>query len=467
MAETTIRQFIVVNRSAAPELSQAHDQRDAATVKGRLLALLGPEYQDRTTEFDIAPLPPKWILEKFEYHGDDKKTFTIVRETPQPVPTLNIPLIFHGEDEEQVRQAVIRLRSTIARLQGKTAFVGTSADLPFQSTDCWCPGEATDPVFGTRHDAEAAIRAPVLKNNGLRGKNVNVVIIDRGMDPSLVTIKHRWTFTTASNNIPVPSPDNHAMMVVRNVLKTAPDANIFDCTLLPQHISDVVQFITVAYLAYAQMLADIANWQLTGAYSTEWVFVNAWAIYNRHFEFPVGDYTGNPNNPFNQIVKQAALQNNIDMVFAAGNCGVFCPRWNCGRDDRGPGRSILGANSHDDVLSTGAVRSDDTWLGYSSQGPGLLAHDKPDLCVPSQYRESTDAHLINTGTSASCALAAGVIAALRSRPGWDSNRVSPQALRDILVATARKTHYPTWNGKLGNGILNVQDAYAELGNQFP
>ena len=117
--------------------------------------------------------------------------------------------------------------------------------------------------------------------------------------------------------------------------------------------------------------------------------------------------------------------------------------------------------------STGAVRSDDTWLGYSSQGPGLLTPDKPDLCVPSQYREITDAHLINTGTSASCALAAGVIAALRSRAGWDSNRISPQALRDILVATARKTHYSTWNGKLGNGILNVRDAYGELGNQFP
>ena len=466
MAETTIRQFIVVDRLKAGELSRAHDDpdRNVVRVKQALLRLLGPEYQDRATDFDIAPLPPKWILEKFDYNGDDKKTFTIVKETPQPVPTLHIPLIFHGDDEGQVRQAVMRLRRTIA---DNTTFVGISADLPLQSTDCWCPGEAADPVFGTRHDAEAAIRAPVLKNNGLRGKNVNVVIIDRGMDPSMVTIKYRWTFSTASDNIPVPSPDNHAMMVVRNVLKTAPDANIFDCALLPQHISYVVQFSMAAYSAYTQMLADIAHWQLTGVYSTEWVFVNAWAIYDRHFEFPVGDYTGNPNNPFNQIVKQAALQNNIDMVFAAGNCGTFCPKWNCGRDDRGPGRSVLGANSHADVLSTGAVRSDDTWLGYSSQGPGLLTHDKPDLCVPSQYRESTDAHLINTGTSASCALAAGVITALRSRPGWNSTRVSPQALRDILVATARKTRYPAWNGKLGNGILNVEAAFNDLVSQFP
>jgi hypothetical protein len=60
-----------------------------------------------------------------------------------------------------------------------------------------------------------------------------------------------------------------------------------------------------------------------------------------------------------------------------------------------------------------------------------------------------------------------VIAALRSRPGWASNRISPQALRDILVAKARKTHYPTWNGKLGNGILNVEAAFNELLQQFP
>lgn len=470
MAQTAIRQFIVINRSAAPRLSRAYDapDQDGATVKQAVLDLLGPEYRERSRDFDIAPLPPKWTLEKFEYSGrSGNKSFTTTKEDPQPVPTLNVPLIFHGDDEGQVREAVQRLRGTIARLKDKTAIVAISADLPFQSTDCWCPGEATSPTFGKRRDAEAAIQAAVLKKQGLRGNKVNVVIIDRGLDPSLVTISYRWSFSTAVNQIPVPSPDNHAMMIARNVLRTAPDVSIFDCALLPEHISDIGQFITVAYSAYTQMLADIANWQQTGARSTEWVFVNAWAIYNRHSEHPVGDYTGNKNNIFNLLIKQAAVQNNIDIVFAAGNCGVFCPRWNCGRDDRGPGRSIFGANSHEDVLTTGAVRTDDTWVGYSSQGPGLLMQHKPDLCVPSQFRETTDAHLINTGTSASCGLAAGVIAALRSRQGWNSGRVSPKALRDALIATARKTHYSTWNGKLGNGILNVDDAVKSLTHDFP
>jgi subtilisin family serine protease len=217
------------------------------------------------------------------------------------------------------------------------------------------------------------------------------------------------------------------------------------------------------------MLVDIAYLKQHGIRSTEWVFVNAWAIYDRRSEYPLGDYTENPNNVFNLIVRQAAIQENIDIVFAAGNCGLFCPRMNCGRDDRGPGRSIFGANSHSNVLTTGAVRTDDIWLGYSSQGPGQarLNQNKPDLCSPSQFRENDDAHLVNTGTSASCAVAAAVIAALRSRPGWNSGRISPDVLRDYLIRTARKTHYPMWNGKLGNGVLDVDAVFSRLRRDYP
>ena len=70
--------------------------------------------------------------------------------------------------------------------------------------------------------------------------------------------------------------------------------------------------------------------------------------------------------------------------------------------------------------------------------------EKPDLCVPSQFYEVDDTSLVNTGTSASCALAAGVIAALRSRRGWDSTTISPHTLRDYSIRTAEKTHYPGW-----------------------
>jgi len=152
----------------------------------------------------------------------------------------------------------------------------------------------------------------------------------------------------------------------------------------------------------------------------------------------------------------------IDVVFCAGNCGQFCPDERCGPGDQGPGNSIFGANCHPRVMSVGAVRADTLWLGYSSQGPGqpLLAHDKPDLCAPSQFCETEDAHTVNRGTSAACALVAGVMAALRSK--WNSAAVSPDRLRTVLNKYARKTDGLKWNNRFGNGILNAKDAFKHL-----
>jgi hypothetical protein len=466
-----LRQFLVINRAGDQALSNYYAEGDVTSVKKRLLQLLRPRgYMGRAADFEITALPSReWILESFEYsRGAEGKRFKAKREALQPVPTLDIGLVVHAGNAAETERALINLRKAIGKDRGKKVFVGISADLPFQSTDCWCPGEAADPIFGTRHNAHTAIKAAILQAQALSGRNVNVVIVDRGLDPNRINVAMRWTFPTA-NQRPVPTPQNHAMMVARSIQEIAPDATIFDCALLPEHISDIGQFITVAHSAYVQMLVDIAYLKQHGIRSTEWVFVNAWAIYDRRSEYPLGDYTENPNNVFNLIVRQAAIQENIDIVFAAGNCGLFCPRMNCGRDDRGPGRSIFGANSHSNVLTTGAVRTDDIWLGYSSQGPGQarLNQNKPDLCSPSQFRENDDAHLVNTGTSASCAVAAAVIAALRSRPGWNSGRISPDVLRDYLIRTARKTHYPMWNGKLGNGVLDVDAVFSRLRRDYP
>jgi subtilisin family serine protease len=115
------------------------------------------------------------------------------------------------------------------------------------------------------------------------------------------------------------------------------------------------------------------------------------------------------------------------------------------------------------------------WLGYSSQGPGQpgfavfgpLARDKPDLCAPSQFCETLDAYTTNGGTSAASALAAGVIAALRSNPQWSPSAVPPEKLKTILNASARKTTgSPGWNNRFGNGILDAAAAVQQL-QQLP
>jgi hypothetical protein len=97
------------------------------------------------------------------------------------------------------------------------------------------------------------------------------------------------------------------------------------------------------------------------------------------------------------------------------------------------------------------------WLGYSSQGPGALSADKPDLCAASQFREDDDAAVVNTGTSAACAVAAGVVAALRSQ--WRTDILPPGELKKILIekATAKPADGKCDN-QIGHGILNAAAA---------
>jgi subtilisin family serine protease len=98
--------------------------------------------------------------------------------------------------------------------------------------------------------------------------------------------------------------------------------------------------------------------------------------------------------------------------------------------------------------------------GASRFGPRW--HDKPDVCAPSQFHETDDAYTTNGGTSAACALSAGVIAALRSNPKWNPTAVPPERLKKVLNETARKTDGPNWNNRLGNGILNAEAAFRKL-----
>ena len=401
--------------------------------------------------FRVTALPSRWQVVDREVKGSDKSE----------VPTLNISLAFTSEEILRKYREVLNEPQTASR------FLGIGADVLLESTDSWCPSEAADPIFGDRRDAHAYIRLDVLEREGLTGRGVNVVIVDRALDPSRIrNFGGGWRHVTADTTV-VPTPENHAMMIARNVESIAPDATIWECAILPERITDIQQFVGYAHGAYDRMLLDIARWRQNGTRTGPWVFVNAWAIYNRKYEFPLGDYTANPNHFFNQVMNRVVAEK-IDVVFAAGNCGQFCPKNRCGLTDRGPGRSIWGANSHPQVLTTGAVRTDGLWLGYSSQGDGNLHKHKPDLCVPSQFAEGYDRHLVNTGTSASCAIAGGVIAALRSRPGWDAYTISPSDLRGYLIAHARKTGgLKTWDRRLGNGILDVELAYAAIKQDYP
>jgi hypothetical protein len=355
-------------------------------------------------------------------------------------------------------------------------FAGSSPDLVFASSDHWCFGDASDPIFSDRSAAEQLLGVDYLRNqNNTTGRGVNVVIVDQGLDKQALGANYGdgWTVGHSYPGSPAPEPGTvrrpHGMMIAHNILKVAPEALLFDLPLAPPKISNIQAFLSLADAAFQKMLTDIAGWKL-GKFPGPWILVNPWGIFDRTSEYPLGHYTENPNSHFNKLVHDA-VRYNIDVVFAAGNCGQFCPDKRCGATDQGPGHSIWGANSLGPVLTVGAVRADTMWLGYSSQGPGQprLGSKKPDLCAASQFCEDADAFSINTGTSAACGLTSGIVAALRSR--WNSTRVSPHQLKHILNQTARKPSGQPWSNnvehRLGHGILDATAAFNELAGQFP
>jgi hypothetical protein len=341
------------------------------------------------------------------------------------------------------------------RILGELFKVNASPEI--DPADVWCPVGGGGTTFGERADALALIGAPALAASGATGQGVNVVIVDQGLSASaLPTYEGGWSQGSATAG--QASIDGHGMMVARNVLSVAPDASLWDCPVIPEAIDDVSWFVDIAADAMNWMLDAIADLQAAG--NRKWILVNSWAVYDRRTEYPAKEYTDNPNHSFNLAMLRAESMG-IDVVFAAGNCGGFCPKSRCGSNDRGEGASILGANSLRCVLTAGAVRPDGVWVGYSSQGPGQpnLSTAKPDLCAPSQFTDPSEANPVNSGTSSSAALAAGVIAALRSLPR--KTTPTPEEMRTLLRDTATPRD-PNETNEFGRGILNATDALANL-----
>jgi len=274
-------------------------------------------------------------------------------------------------------------------------------------------------------------------------------------------------------------------MIARNVLAVAPDATIWDAPLLspddqpdgppgPSSACHLFHLIRTAVRNGTVTSWDFeAQKQVTVPFTRPVVLANAWGVMDPESR---NDYSSFADDPNNQLVNDMVLLERvgIDVVFAAGNCGEPTPDARCGQDERGPGCGIYGMNGHPSVLSVGAVRTDGVPLAFSAQGPGRLApafrkenspltseaFHKPDLCAPSHFREPDDAAEVNTGTSASCGFAAGIVAALRSvkagrhlRPAW---------LRALLRETAQPAGADGWDPRLGYGIINGANALAMI-----
>jgi hypothetical protein len=440
-----------------PELRVAYESGNVDAVERILKERLSEKGIDPiATEFSVIGLPSLGIRPSF---GRDQPV------TMPAYPRLVITLDLTGDRAES---AIAALRAALLDTFGRRARFG--ADLLLTAAEHWCPSAGSYPLFEDRTAALELIGANALGGVNLPGTNtVNLVFVDTGLPEALLPHPGQfrgWTIDPDLPNTGLPPrvPGNplteHGAMVARNALAVALGGVVaLDCPLVPDGISDFPQFIGTAVAALIAVLHTVREHEMAadcaGKRPEGWVLCNAWGVFDPSGELPAGSYTRDPAHPLATELARASSMG-VDVVFAAGNCGQFCPNRRCSPEHIGPGRSIHGANAHRDVLTVGAVRCDRLWLGYSGQGPGpaALGYAKPDLCAPSQFAEPGDAFKHNGGTSAACGLAAGAVAALRTR--WDADEVPPTALRGFLAETASQPDATgaRWNERYGFGILN-------------
>ncbi|MFF2550297.1 S8 family serine peptidase [Nocardia sp. NPDC058058] len=352
------------------------------------------------------------------------------------------------------------------RLLNRSATVsGVFAD-PVIENNLTCGGT---PAVGTWHDIESRLHTDQLTAAGLTGAGVALAILDTGINaafvgkvrgtPPAIDAARSWN-PSGVTGTPGEFPVAHGSMCAFDALIAAPQASFLDYPVLQsaRHGGSVMDgLLSDAVAAFAQLRTVlIAQPEATRAL----VVSNSWGSFSPQWDFPVGNpgnYSDNPSHPFNVIV--GSLESaGADILFAAGNCGRDCPDGRCAYKDQ----PIGGANSHPSALSIGGVDNTGTRVGYSSQGPGRLSARKPDICSYTHFLGSTafGATEPDTGTSAACPVAAGVVAAIRTR--WSATALPPARLRDLLRNTATDRGALGFDNDYGYGVVDTAALLAAL-----
>ncbi len=327
--------------------------------------------------------------------------------------------------------------------------IGVYADPPIQPVPSYC----RDKAVGSDADVAQKLGVSKLRKASLTGKKVRVAIVDTGIDGSSIPVAGGWG--PVPGYTPGTSSPDHGTMCAFDVRISAPDAKILDYALLQSTGAGWSGFLSDALNAFANLL------ELLATSPGPLVVNNSWAMFDRAEDEPIGadgNYSANPDHPFNQIVG-SLIEAGADVCFAAGNCGKNCPDERCGKHDVGAGQSIHGANSHPDVLTVAAVTVDHRRLGYSSQGPGGLSKRKPDVAGYSHFAGSM-VWDVDAGTSAACPVVAGVIAALRQKVSV--KKLPPPSMKALLQRTCNDINGLGWNPDLGYGIVNAAAALKGL-----
>lgn len=336
-----------------------------------------------------------------------------------------------------------------------------------------CTGDF--PVF-TVADVRRLLGLSALQARGFDGSNVALAIIDNGINlrslrelglaPKLDP-QTSWSPLRAA--VPGAALPEHGTMCAYDALLAAPNATLLDhSVLLPTRLGTMEMdgILSDAMKAFGMLLTMMLLPDDERPFRSL-VVSNSWALLHPSYDFPPGApgrYGDNPRHPFfTQVTNLVAA--GADVLFAAGNCGPRCPDKRClGMIDN----TIAGANSHPDVLTVAGVDSTDTAAGFSARGPGVLFPEKPDLAAYTHFLGSkVFGARADSGTSAACAVLAGVVAALRSAIPFvraQANR-SPAALKQFLLANARRPDglAATWTADIGFGLpANLLQATTSL-----
>ncbi|MEU4721098.1 S8 family serine peptidase [Nonomuraea dietziae] len=397
---------------------------------------------------------------------------------PRPVPpaggdplSLNQPLDFSMAADEAsvlVRGEISddELTTRLALLPTlRPDVVGVFAD-PVIEPNLTCGGDA--PV-GDWHDVERLLGTSALHAEGLDGSGVALAVLDTGINAAHVArhlgrgvnldAERSWNPSGVQGR-PGEFEVDHGTMCAFDTLIAAPQASLIDIpVLLSSRMggSALDGLLSDAVAAFAHLRTLL---EAQPAESRSLVISNSWGSFSPRWDFPPGhpgNYSDNAAHPFNLVV--ASLDSaGADVLFAAGNCGRECKDGRCAYPDR----PIGGANSHPRVLSIGGVDTEGERVGYSSQGPGRLAARKPDLCAYTHFSGSKafgDGEP-DSGTSAACPVAAGLVAAIRTQ--WPASRLSPGQLRSLLRRTADDRSDVGYDFDYGYGVVDPAGVLAAL-----
>ncbi|MCD0484317.1 S8 family serine peptidase [Streptacidiphilus sp. ASG 303] len=320
---------------------------------------------------------------------------------------------------------------------GRNAAAGRRTAAPVLSSGIakvWLDGKAR----ALLSDTTAQIGAPAVWASGNTGQNVDVAVLDTGIDDAHPDFSGR----IAAEASFVPGEDTtdrvgHGTHVASTVAGTGAASAGRERGVAPG-----------ARLHIGKVLDD------NGTGQDSWIVAGMeWAAREQHarvISMSLGGDPGEGADPLVQAVDRLSAETGALFVIAAGNAG--------------PAPFSVGSpGTADAALTVGAVDTSDRLAGFSSRGPrrgdnGL----KPEITAPgvavtaarSQYAPMGEgSYLTLSGTSMATPHVAGAAALLAAEhPDW----TGPQ-LKDALVSTARATpQYSPYAG--GSGRLDVASA---------